>query len=62
MQELLLTLVSALRTALRPTVQKSAQESIVGFFQASAIGRLSATDSIHGDQQHDGDDHDHSNC
>jgi hypothetical protein len=61
MQELVLNLVSGLRTALRPKVQKPVQESIIGLFQASATGRLSAADSIHGNQQHDGDDHDHSN-
>jgi hypothetical protein len=48
--------VSGLRS-LAATVQKTVQESILGLFQASAIGRLSAADSIHGNQQHDGDDH-----
>jgi hypothetical protein len=37
------------------------QESIVGRFPASAIGRWSTADSIHPDQQHDGDDHDQNN-
>jgi hypothetical protein len=39
-------------------VQKPVQKSIIGCFQASAIGRLSAADSIHRNQQHDGEDHD----
>jgi hypothetical protein len=52
--------VSGLRS-LTTTVQKPVQESILGLLQASAIGRLSAADSIHGDQQHDEDDHDHCN-
>jgi hypothetical protein len=34
---------------------------MLGLVQASAIRRLSAADSIHRDQQDDGDDHDHNN-
>jgi hypothetical protein len=34
---------------------------MLGLFQASAIGRLSTVDSIHPDQQNDGDDHDQNN-
>jgi hypothetical protein len=52
---------SGLRS-LAATLQEPVQESIIGLFQASAIGRLSAADLVHEEQQHDGDDHDHGNC
>jgi hypothetical protein len=51
-----------LRAALRSTVQKPVQDSVIDCFPASAIGRMLATDSIHPDQKHDSDDDDQNNC
>ena len=40
---------------------ETVQNSIIGHYPASAIGRMLTADSIHPDQQRDGDDHDQNN-